>query len=165
MVKSKFKKSDYPTAKKGDPITRKKTIRQLKINGKTRWVLTWKSPQGKLQRQLMKDYRMSSQIPLKEARKFHRKRKIKSQDVDEGKQALKEFEYPTKAWKNRPNRYDVKGIDSKKGRSKKRKIICSRMNCNKTAVVYRKMDENERPLCKKHYQKLSIGEKRHYFKI
>ncbi len=42
---------------------------------------------------------------------------------------------------------------------------CYYMNCNNKPKFFRKLDQNKRPICFFHYNKLSSLEKRHYFKF
>jgi len=114
MVKKKFGKSEYPVADPGEPITREKKLRHIRIHGKDRWVLVWKDSKGKLQRRFAEDHRYSSQITFSEARKHFAKRTPGQKQIDLSKKAVKSEEFPTKKWKKRPNRYDVYGIDREK---------------------------------------------------
>jgi len=48
---------------------------------------------------------------------------------------------------------------------KLKKEICWITDCGKEAIHYRKFDDNPRPTCQEHYNKLPEIAKRHYFKI
>ena len=113
MARRKYDSKDYKRSKPGDPLTEEWTIRSAIISGKKRDVLIRKID-GKKKRRMIIDNRMSATISLKEAKKSHQSRKPRAKRMDLSLQHTKQKERPDKAWKKRPGRSDVKGIDSRK---------------------------------------------------
>ena len=112
MTKQVFNPKKYPTAGSREKITSQKKLRYRSIRGKIQLCLVWKE-KGKIHCQLVSDKRFGGKIKWSEARRKHRYRKNSAKKVDEFVTAKKVFAIPTTTWKKNPNRYDVKGIDTK----------------------------------------------------
>jgi len=119
MARRKYSPNKYKRSKPGDPLTEEWTIRKAVMYGQKRDVLIRKVD-GKKQRRMVVDKRMSPTISWGEARKFHNSRSNKSKAMDKSLQHKKQKKVPDKAWKNRPGRSDIKGIDNRK-KSKRKK--------------------------------------------
>ncbi|MCP4651535.1 MAG: hypothetical protein GY853_15845 [PVC group bacterium] len=117
MARRKYNPNKYKKSNPGDPLTEEWTVRSAIIAGKRRDVLIRKVD-GKKHRRFIVDERMSPNISYSEAKKFHDSRKPRAKAMDKSQQHSKVIKNPTKAWKNRPGRSDVKSIDTKTKRKK-----------------------------------------------
>lgn len=112
MTRRKYSPKDYKRSNPGDPLTEDWTIREAVMYGKKRDVLIRKVD-GKKQRRMVEDGRMSATISWGEAKQFMEGRSERAKAMDKSLQHQKQKKTPDKAWKNRPGRSDIKGIDHK----------------------------------------------------
>jgi len=112
VAKQVFNAKKYKKAKPREKITSVKKLRYRSIRGKMQLCLVWKE-KGETHCQLVSDKRFGGKIKWSEARRKHRYRKNTAKKIDDSLTAYRVFDSPTTTWKKNPNKYDVKGIDTK----------------------------------------------------
>lgn len=120
VARRKYNPKNYKRSKPGDPLTDDWTIRSAVMYGEKRDILIRKV-NGKKQRRMIEDKRMSPTVSWGQARQFNESRSNRAKAMDKSLQHKKQKSQPDKAWMNRPGRSDVKGIDHKSQDRKKKK--------------------------------------------
>ena len=119
MARRKYNPSKYKRSKPGDPLTDEWTVRSAVMYGQKRDILIRKV-NGKKQRRMIVDNRMSPTISWGDAKRFNDERTPRAKALDRSLQHKKQKKVPDRAWKNKPSRADVVGIDNKKNKPKKK---------------------------------------------
>lgn len=119
MTRRKYNPKKYKRSNPGDPLTEEWTVRSAIMYGVKRDILIKKDKDGKKQRRMIDDNRMSPTISWGDAKRFNEQRSPRARKLDRSLQHKKQKSVPDRAWKNRPSRSDIKGIDSKKKAPKK----------------------------------------------